>query len=408
MTRRILLYSLLVLGLAAVLLVPLKGREKDEGPDPALPVITELKTTEMPLSWFRNIGAGSYMRSAPATAVPEGYDTLFEGVPGRRPRGPFDLDLSGRKVRFLHKGMDRDTLKMFVWPKDGDPTEITRLERGIHAYYIPFGPVKIPGYPKLTVHFYFPTRNIEAWKKRNVRAMWVLPMECLTGEVEVGLRKFKIGLFDRNVNGKYLDPCTQHRSEGDWLLVDKNSDGKFLVYSGGPEVRGITRVLRLGGSYWKLGLEGTQLRLTPTEVQTFRLRVEGLKAPCKLTGWSCLCGDYSRTLGKDGCIELPRSTYRIYTYALEKDGWTLSAAVGSRGIFQAPSSGGASVALGPEFRGELTKYRPERTPNTYAFRVLGRAGETLRIMKGKTRPTPVFVVRSADGSEVFRKNCRFG
>ncbi len=370
-------------------------------------VTVKLKKTALPLSSFTQASAASHIRSSAPGNVPAGYDTLFVGRLGAE-RTPDGLEMGGVEVRFLHRGYDRASFEIFHCPKDGEPVRLERLQGAVHAVYVAFGPLIIEGLPPLTVHFYYPTSKVEEWKQRPGRALFVIPMECLSGEAVINGRKTAVGLYDRNLNLKYDDFCTLHTHDGDWLLVDGNGDGKFLVNAPGPDVMGFTRVVSLGGSFWKPSLKADELTLTPAAVDMFSVRLIGLGMPCKITGWSVLTGAVACDLDELSCAKFPKAAFRLYSYVWTRDNWQVIGSLGVTGQRNPPDGGIMELEAGPVLRGEVKKKSGEGSAAIYTFRCLGRAGETVTVMNMQKRVDPVFVIKDASGTEVFRKSIPFG
>ncbi len=369
-------------------------------------VVVRLAPHDLQLKSFNSVSAGTYVRSAARSQTPEGWDTLFVGKLGAV-RSADGLEEGGVAVRFLHKGFDRSTFSLWWWPMDGEPMELPRLPETIHQVYVAFGPLKIDGRPKMTVHFHFPLTGVEQWKARPARLIYILPMECLAGEAQMDGRKIMVGLYDRGMNLSHCDFCTTHVHEGDWLLVDGNGDGRFAMSCPGPEVLGMTRIVNVGGRWWRPSVSGTDLLLSPASFETFPLRLVGLDGPCKVTGWSYLTGAFAADLDDVSCVEVPKADFRIYSYVCDRDGYRLIASVGAVGMRKPPDSGVDEMTVGPALRGEILR-KSIGDQKAFAFRCLGRAGENVTVFNGKARMEPVFVVTDSQGKELFSKAAPFG
>jgi hypothetical protein len=404
MKRAILLF-------AAVLLVcgtfPVPGQgEGDPAPVPLRPVKLKLEPVELPLSDFKSITAATYIRAGSQSGLPKGYHTLFEGKFGVR-RDARGNERGGVPIRFLHQGWDRETCKVYYWPGRGRPIELPRLEKGLSTIYLPFGPLRLRGLPPLTVHFYFPTTNVEAWKRRTSKTMHILNMECLVGEAELCGKKLRIGILDRTLNRQFTDCCQKSLNDGDWFLVDADGDGSFSVSSASAEVRALTKAVHIADAWWRPSLRGKSLVLKPTKVAFAGLKIEGVEKPCQVSGWSYLTGNFKADLDDRNFVEIPKDKYMLYTYSWTKEKWRLSGSIRSLGV-RKPGSGGVDrIRVGPTLVGKLQK-SGEGRDTKFTFTLKGQGAENVTLYKDGKRVSPYFVVYRADGGEVFRQVCKFG
>jgi hypothetical protein len=394
-----------------VVLAPLGVSEITEPDDVLQPVRVRLSICELPLSSYGSMSAATYIRST-TQGVLEGFDLLYQGRLGTTRDSMTGLAMGGRELRFLQKGWDRDTLAFYAWPKGGVPVALPRCKGGISTLFLSFGPARVKGFPLVTVHFIYPRKNIERWRASLRKIVYVLPMECLAGEVDLNGARRRIAVYDRTCNGRFNDVCRTSNREGDWILFDRNGDNRFGFRSRPTEVIPMTSVLRLAGSWWKVRVEGKmgsrELVLTPAGVETFRLRLTGVPGSVKVRGWSYGSGLFEETLDAQGSIRLPRNRYRVYNYIASSGEFRFSATMRRRGVAAPPADGEvACLDVGPPFMGKITRY--DRRGNTgFNFQLLDRAGGSVTLYRKDKRVQPVFVIRNADDEEVLRKTCRFG
>ncbi|MHC4779934.1 MAG: hypothetical protein ACYTFG_15285 [Planctomycetota bacterium] len=363
-------------------------------------VMVRLETTDLPLSSFQSL-LGIYVRSNAKRPAPDGYDTLFEV----RPEGKTE----GKAVRILHRGWTKDTVQLFYMPPSGEPLEIPRCPRNLNPYYLAFGAIQVEALPFVTLHFYFPPRNVERWKASPRKMLYVMPSECLAGHAVIDGRRIRVGLLDTNINARFGDSCRKHARDGDWILVDSNGDGRFSVTYSSSESRGITQRVILAGRTWAMKVVGETLILTPAPVETYKVRFSGLESPCAIFGWSKLTGSIKGSLDETGCIEVPRGEWIPYSYQWTKGDWRLSASLRSLGTQRAPFDGKTvEVRVGPKLKFDLKKSETvEGTKVT--FRCLGKGGESVTLYRnGKRVDAPVLVISDPDGEEVFRKTMKYG
>ncbi|GEM_PF-2757855 len=352
----------------------------------------------IPLSAYRNLGAGTYVRSAPPEQAEIGFDTLFTIAVGKE----------GRTLNIHHKGWRKEEVALFYTGEAGLPEEIPRIEKGVHAYYLAFGPVEIDGVPPFTLHLYYPPRNVSRWRTGR-KVLFLLPMECLAGELRLGERAFKVGLFDRNLNGTYTDPCLQHSREGDWFLVDVDGDGAFLLgYASKGESLGLTRYVQAGGGTWDVALEGQKLVLHPVSLSTCKVKIEGAGPSSRVFGWSYACGSIQGALDGEECIEVPEEKFLLYSYRMERGAWRLSGSLRSCGVLDpAGAEGPLVVSVGPPVE-KVLRSRLRGGDVHFSFSFAGRARERLTLYKDGNRIDLVLVVVDGEGKEVFREAMRYG
>lgn len=385
--------------LAAALVLLLAAAVPAAEPDGELRVA--LEPADLPLAAFTSL-IGTYVRTKPDAKAPDGFD------------GVFDLTLEdGRAdrplpVQVLHRGWTGDDLKLFLSVGGRDAEEIARCDGRIYPYYVAFGPVGLPGRPACTLHFFVPPDERKAAAPR-AGILYLVPAGCLKGQATIGGRTLTVGLLDINLNGDFGDACVKHARDGDWLLVDEDGDGAFRVGYRLAESKSLTRIVSLGGQTFSARLDGRTLVLSPASVECFKIRLEGLVAPCTVSGWSTATGDVSGTLDADGCIEVPRGGVGLFSYQVVKDGWRVTANLRALGTIEPPDSGDTrTVAVGPGFRLSLA-HRPRGLDHHFTFQCLGRGGESVTLFDGKTRVAPPeLVVTLPGGVEVERLAMKYG
>ncbi len=372
--------------------------------EPRSPVKTKLKSTEIPLSWFKSITAA---KSVGSSKAPQGFDLQFETLLFAR-RDAKGAETGGMRSAFLQKSWDRPALKMFCRIEGSRPAELARIEKGINDYYIPFGPAKLPRQMSVTAHLYFPLTNIEAFRTSgSVKYVYLTPCDCPQGEVEIGGTTRKIGLLDRTLNGSPLDPCKEKLQDGDWVLYDENGDGAFDITGLNKESMPLTKAVSIGGSFWAISLAGQELTLKPVNVQSFRIRMDGVKKPCKVIGWSDMTGNFSAEVDDHGFAEIPKDTFQLYSYDCTLGNWSLDGSLRNSGRQKPPSGGEQKVVVGPKLKGQFEK-QGEGKNVRFVFKCFGRANEPVNVEKDGKRIAPAFVITRADGSEAARIECPFG
>ncbi|MHC4779933.1 MAG: hypothetical protein ACYTFG_15280, partial [Planctomycetota bacterium] len=360
---------------------------------------------ELPVSAFKSISVGITVRSELPKTAPKGYDTLFDFNVGGQ------LDKSGKtrggvQVRILHRGLTHDSAQLFWQAPRARPVALPRIEKPISTYYIPFGPLRLRGVPAFTMHLYFPSKLSESWKKGTKR-LYLLPVQCMTGEVRIQGKTYSVALLDRTLNGKWSDPCTLNAREGDWFLVDENRDKKFSVNLSSSESRGLTRCIPLAGHSWTLSCRGKSLYFKPVKLPTIRVELEGVGESTTLIGWSQATGSLSMPLDEKGGIEIPREKFQLYSYSWTKEKWRLFGTLKKLGVLKAPASGKTSIEVGPTLACTLTRTN-QGEDMRFSFKCSGRAGESVTPYKDNKRVEPVFIVTERGGEEVFRKAKNFG
>ncbi|MHC5036696.1 MAG: hypothetical protein ACYTHM_05225 [Planctomycetota bacterium] len=365
-----------------------------------------LSPTPLSITNHKNTLGGTYIASSSKEKPPPGFDSLFTGRFGAV-RGKDNVLRGGIPFRFLHKGWEREKVRLFIQFTGGDPIPLFRLDRSLNQYYIPFGPARIEGLPPLTLHFYYPTRNVEAWKTRAMR-IYALPMACRAGTATVNGQKIKIGLLDRNLNGSVGDPCVAHVRDGDWVLIDKNQDGAFDIDTHRGEAKPLTRCLHIAGKDWAVVCKGNQLTLSSAKITKVKLRLEGIANPCRIYAWSAETGSIQTQLDEDGCITLPKGKCSLYTYQWTKGEWRLTGSLRAVGVLDLKEGTANRLKVGPSLRATLSG-RQGPTGFRFTFRCLGQAGESVTIYQGGRRvPPPTLVITDAKGEEVFRQAMRYG
>ncbi len=380
----------------------------DASDAPRNPVKAKLAPFELPLSSFGAITAAKGFPSE-QTSPPQGYDCCWKVLLCGR-QDSKGKESGGIQCVFLRKGWDYGTFKLFYMPEGGRPQELQRIEKGINEYYVPFGPVKlpVPKLPPVLVHVYFPPRNVEAFRNStSPKQLYLTPCECLAAEAEIGGARRRLGLLDRTLNGGCLDLCRESVSDGDWVLIDDNGDGSFAISGSGPESRPLTRAVAIGGSYWAVSIAGTDLVLKPVPVPVFRLRVDGVRKPCKIFGWSDLTGNFAADLDEACSAEIPKDAFQLWSYDWTSGNFSLNGSLRSTGRQKPPSGGEQRISIGPLLKGTLEKQNEGRNIK-FLFTCKGRGGESVNIDKDGKRQVPKIVIRRQDGTEVARLECPFG
>ncbi|MHC5081981.1 MAG: hypothetical protein ACYTHN_23510, partial [Planctomycetota bacterium] len=354
---------------------------------------------------FKSISAGMSFRSAPAKDTPRGFDTLFvvnlAPVRSKSRKAPATVPL-----RILHRGWTPDQVQLYWQSGRSKPVKLPRLEKGVHAYYLPFGPLNLKGIPSLTVHFYFPKTVTDRWKTGS-KAVYLLPTQCRAGEVRIGGKSFQIALLDRTLNGCFTDPCTANNRDGDWLLIDQNKDGAFSVSPSGAESPGMTKYIALGGHTWSPSVRGKCLYLKPVTLGSFKVRLTGLGDPCTFSAWSYATGMVSGSLDTTGCAEIPKEKFQLYSYSWTKDEWRLYGSLRGMGTFDPPSKGTKTFEVGPRLTCTLTK-SSQKGEVKFTFKCIGRAKESITLYKDGKRVQPTLVFSDSRGQEAERLPMKFG
>lgn len=364
------------------------------GADLPRPTRIALKSEELPLDAYTSATAGTYVRSLPAKDTPKGFDTAWE------------LKTKTARFRILHRGWSATEAALFLETAPGRTAPIPRMKKGLHAVYLPFGPLRLKGLPLLTIHFYFPTSGVEAFKART-KSLHFVPLSVLCGKLRIGSKTHDVALLDRTMEGNFVDPCTTSSRDGDWLLFDQNNDGKFRVQVGGTESKPLTKYVLIDEVYWQPTLRGRTLYMKPVALKMSKIHFPDLGEGTRITAWSCAAGDLSGELDKNERLEIPCQRAQLYTYSLVKDDYRAVGALRGLGLFEPPARGEKTFTLGPPFEARITQ-TPSGEGTKISLKVVGRGGMSFSLYKANKRVQPFFVFCDGSGKELKREQGKFG
>jgi hypothetical protein len=219
-----------------------------------------------------------------------------------------------------------------------------------------------------------------------------------SGDVDFGGKKRRIELIDANVNGTFNDMPF----DADWIKVDGDKVGE--KYLG--------KLLEVDGAFYRIEVarDGACVKVQKAEKVTLgKVRVpEGIS---QFVAWG-ENGQFHRKPLK-GELTLPTGNYRAQEWTLNrKDSkgaeWDLTGSFGQTFAFEVVEGKTANLEIAEPIRMSLTA-----TDNTngcdFSLSFIGRAGESIQVMKGGARPPgPKLVLASSDGTYRSTNTFEFG
>lgn len=149
------------------------------------------------------------------------------------------------------------------------------------------------------------------------------------GKVAFGDTEIRLAIYAPGMSAGFGEGVSLSGSGipvGSQLLLDVNDNGRFdrfAPYGMGPENRWLTRLVRLGGTYYELTVEkdGRSIRIAPTKPEVGKLSL-----PAHVESASVIGAEFATIVASgDKDVELPAGRYSIYEYRYNKNGTHLSA-----------------------------------------------------------------------------------
>ncbi len=277
---------------------------------------------------------------------------------------------------------------------DGPPVGIWRSD----TYSSYFEPAKVVFKGEdgpITYHLVLRTMQYEG--EREPRAL-ASSGGFYSGQVDFGGKKKNVQLIDANVNGTFSDMPF----DADRIQVDGDKAGE----------RYIGKLLEVEGSFYRIEIarDGAFIKVQKAEnVALGKVRVPD--SVSQFVAWGENGQFYRKPL--KGELTLPTGNYRGQEWLIErKDAkgalWNLSGYFNDEFAFEVTEGRTATLEMGEPIRAELNA-REDGSNIGFNLSFVGRAGESIQIMKGSERPPgPKLALASVDGTFRVTNTFEFG
>ncbi len=302
------------------------------------------------------------------------------------------------------------------------PVRVLRSERQYH--YVEVTPIKLVGKQGASPYWI----GLLTYQYERGAYIRCGSVTCATGKVRFGDKDLRLAIYEPSLSGRFdrgidlpgeeaggMGSCCQ-------LLLDANGNGQFdrlNLRDMGFENRWLTRLVRIGGTYYelKVAADGGSIRITPSKP-----KVGTLKIP-EHVGSASVIGPAFATIvtSKDKQLELPAGTYAVHRYEYRRGSDTLHAAgLKEEGQFEIKAGQTASFRAGAPLR--LGVICRSDAPNTQGSRNLapknvrismaledcaGRRVQDLRTGTGRP-PAPRLKIVGPTGKTVLDAAFKYG
>lgn len=219
-----------------------------------------------------------------------------------------------------------------------------------------------------------------------------------SGQVDFGGKKKTIELIDANVNGTFNDLPF----DADRIQVEGDKSGE----------RYIGKLLEVDNAFYRIEIarDGAFIKVQKAEnVVLGKVRVPDTLS--QFVAWGENGQFYRKPL--KGELTLPAGNYRAQEWTIErKDSkgaqWNLSGSFGEDLAFEVAEGKTATLEMAEPIRVEMTA-RDMTNQISFNLSFVGRAGESIQIMKGSERPPgPKLLLAGLDGSYRVTNTFEFG
>jgi hypothetical protein len=231
------------------------------------------------------------------------------------------------------------------------------------------------------------------------------------GKVDIGGKKRRIELIDRNVNGTFNDRAAD-MSDCDRVTVEGDKVSEHYL----------GKMLEVDGQFYNIEVarDGAFIKLQKSE----NVVLGPVRVPETISEFVAY-GDNGHFVRKPakGAFTLPVGKYHIQTWKINRKdekgaAWELSAYnFNDSARFEVTAAKPVSLEVGEPMRAVMEAQEPSSRPGTgdatkqvsFSLRFQGHYGETLQIMKGNQRPRgPRLTLTSLDGTYRYTNTFEFG
>ncbi len=216
---------------------------------------------------------------------------------------------------------------------------------------------------------------------------------CYSGLVDFGGKKKNVELIDANVNGVFNDLPY----DGDQIQVEGDKVNE----------RYIGKLLEVEGAFFRIEIarDGAFIKVQKAEnVVLGKVRVP--ETLTEFVAWGQNGQFYRKPLR--GELTLPAGSYRGQQWTIDRKGWNMSGYFNAPFEFEVADGKTATLDIAEPLHVEIFA---RETTNQVDFNLnfIGRAGESIQLMKGSERPPgPKLLLASVDGSFKATQTFEFG
>ena len=203
-----------------------------------------------------------------------------------------------------------------------------------------------------------------------------------SGPVAFGSKKYRLSLYDNNVNGIFNDPSSQGGGGGDRLSVEGDKSGP----------RFLGKLLALDGEFFRIEVarDGAFVKVEKaSDIVLGTVRVPETISEFVALGEN---GHFIRKPAK-GEFTLPSGKYRVYSWTINRKdakgaSWALEGSrFDSRGDFVVSAGSTPALNIGEPARSVLG-VEETRSPLSFDLSFVGPLGESLNFSRNNENPPP--------------------